>query len=268
MKFLYVVPVLIVAAGLGASASPGLDRARLAQPSSPPSTPPWLREPGLAEAWQDETDGETDPHAGVHVMPSDTASGACTYDPGEAPGCASCGDDADPHAGVHANADPHAGEHAAEDPHAGMYAGADPHAGMHADDPHADDPHAGLAAEEPAPYARVQPVNAAPVERSPAANGKTVAEVFSARGVLDQTRVTVRGTVVKLTEGILGKNYLHLRDGTGTAEGGDDDLTVTSTEAFSLGETVEVEGQLAIDQDVGVGYSYPALLADARRVQR
>ena len=261
MKFLYVVPVLIAAAALGASASPGGDRARDARSSAAPTTPPWLREPGLAQAWQDETDdAEGATHAGVHATPSDPTSGACTYDPGEAAGCATCGEEADPHAGD----DPHAGIHAGDDPHAGIHAGDDPHAGMYT----GDDPHSGLAADEPVPHAPAQPVNAAPVERSPAANGKTVAEVFSARSTLDQTRVTVRGTVVKLTEGILGKNYLHLRDGTGTAEAGDDDLTVTTTEAFSLGETVEVEGQLAIDQDVGVGYTYPALLADASRVQR
>ena len=108
----------------------------------------------------------------------------------------------------------------------------------------------------------------AAVERSPAPNGKTVAELFATRRELDQKKVTVRGTVVKLTEGVLGKTYLHLRDGTGSPEQGDDDLTVTTTEPFALGETVELEGQLAIDQDVGVGYSYPALLADAARVRR
>jgi hypothetical protein len=238
MKFLYVVPILIVAAALGANASPSLERTRLAEPG-PPTTPPWLREPALAAAGHAEVGGEGDPHAGVHAVPSE---GTCTYDPGEEPGCASCGDDPDPHAGVYSG----------DDPHAGVYTG---------------DPHAALAADEPAPHAPPQPVDTAPVERSRAANGKTVAEVFSARSALDQTRVTVRGTVVKLTEGVLGKNYLHLRDGTGSVEGGDDDLTVTTTEAFVIGETVEVEGQLAIDQDVGVGYSYPALLADASRVK-
>lgn len=262
MKFLYVVPVLIAAAALGASASPTGDRSRASQSSAPHTTPPWLREPGLAQAWHGEAD-EGDPHAGVHAAPSDTASGSCTYDPSEAPGCASCAQEDDPHAGAYAD-DPHAGMYAANDPHAGMYATDDPHAGAYA----ADDPHAGLAADEAPPHAQPQSVTVAPVERSRATNGKTVAEVFSARTALDQKRVTVRGTVVKLTEGILGKNYLHLRDGTGSAAGGDDDLTVTTTEAFVIGETVEVEGELAIDQDVGVGYAYPALLANASRVQR
>jgi len=169
--------------------------------------------------------------------------------------------ESDPHAD-----DPHAGLYANDDPHAGLSADDDPHAGLYAD----DDPHPGMAPTEALPPADdlAQPVAApAPVERSRAPNGKTVAEVFAARRSLDQTRVTVRGTVVKLTEGVLGKTYLHLRDGTGTAEAGDDDLTVTTRDAIVLGETVELDGLLAIDQDVGVGYSYPALLADASRVR-
>ena len=254
MKFLYIVPILAVSAALGASsASPARDRERPAHPPSAPVTPPWLRDQELGDQSYDEVDDDSDPHAGVYATSPDTASGACTYDPGEAPDCASCGEDDDPHAGMYA-----------DDPHAGLYVAGDPHTGMSADNPHADG-----AADGPLAHAFAPPVNAAaPVERSRAPNGKSVAEVFSARNALDQTRVTVRGTVVKLTEGVLGKTYLHLRDGTGTAEAGDDDLTVTTMEAFSLGETVEVEGRLAIEQDVGVGYSYPALLADASRVQR
>ena len=171
----------------------------------------------------------------------------------------------DPHAGHYPSDDPHAGHyHPSDDPHAGHYPSDDPHAGMPADEVHAQ----VLGLPAPATGEANAENAAAPVERSQAPNGKTVAEVFAARRALDQTRVTVRGTVVKLTEGVLGKTYMHLRDGTGTAEGGDDDLTVTTVEAISLGETVEVEGRLAIDQDVGVGYSYPALLADASRVRR
>jgi hypothetical protein len=74
--------------------------------------------------------------------------------------------------------------------------------------------------------------------------------------------------VVKLNEGILGKTYLHLRDGSGSAERGDDDLTPTTTEAFDLGDTVELEGELAVDQDVSAGYVYAALLTDATCVAR
>ena len=106
------------------------------------------------------------------------------------------------------------------------------------------------------------------LERSRGPNGHSVEEIYASRQQLAGQKVRVRGTVVKLNEGILGKTYLHLRDGSGSAEGGNDDLTATTTEAFTLGETVELEGQLAIDQDVGAGYVYDALLADASRVAR
>lgn len=253
MKFMYVVPVLAISAALGVtSASRHLEPAQPAQPLAAPITPPWLSAP------QDEDDG--DPHAGLYAaMPDaeddadDDAPGACTYDPNEPTTCDDC-EDVEAAGGELRDGDAHAGLYVDDDPDAPSYAG--------------DDPHAGLAAGGVDPDVTETARALAPVERSNARNGKTVAEVFAARSTLDQTQVAVRGTVVKLTEGVLGKTYLHLRDGTGTAEAGDDDLTVTTTEPFALGETVEVEGRLAIDQDVGVGYSYPALLADASRVQR
>ena len=151
--------------------------------------------------------------------------------------------------------------------HAGMYEAGDddPHAGLYAADDAEDSVYE--AVYEPVPIDTASaPPPALPVARSQAPNAKNVAEVYAGRTALDQKTLRVRGVVVKLTEGILGKNFLHLQDGSGSTEAGDNDLTVTSTEAFQLGETVEVEGRLAIDQDVGVGYSYPALLTAATRV--
>jgi hypothetical protein len=167
----------------------------------------------------------------------------------------------------------------------------DPHAGLYADDEAADevhgtpdpqtcpaqgdtddDPHAGLYADDEPEVAVASPPSTAAlagasVERSKAPNGKSVAEVFAGRAALAEQRVRVRGTVVKVTENVLGKTYLHLRDGSGREQDGDADLTVTTTESFELGETVEIEGQLAIDQDIGVGIVYAALLGDATRVR-
>lgn len=166
---------------------------------------------------------------------------------------------ADPHAGLPAGAeDPHASledRHTGlEDPHAGVYPDVEP--GLDAD----DDPYerVGLA---PAPELRVEKL-----ERSRAANGHSVEEIHAGRRTLAGQKLRVRGTVVKLNEGILGQTYLHLRDGSGSAERGDDDLTVTTTEPFELGEIVELEGELAIDRDVGAGYVYAALLTQATRV--
>ncbi|MET0410301.1 MAG: hypothetical protein ABW217_03345 [Polyangiaceae bacterium] len=158
---------------------------------------------------------------------------------------------ADPHANI---GDPH--EHQHDDPHAAYQGADDAQAQFH--DDHADDPHGSL----------LDVPDVAPLARSAASNARSVVEIVAQRGALSDRVVSVRATVVKLTEGILGKTYLHLRDGSGSAAGGDHDLTATTTEPFELGETIEVEGRVTIDQDIGLGYRYPVLLAETRRVTR
>lgn len=178
----------------------------------------------------------------------------------------------DPHAGLYHDDDPHAGLHDPSDPHAALHdphaALHDPHAALHgAHDPH--DPHDAwqTAADLHGARAPSAPPTVAPVERSRAANGRTVAEIFEQRAALNGKRVSLRATVVKATDGVLGKTYLHLQDGSGSPERETHDLTATTTEVIELGETLEVEGVLAIDHDVGLDYRYPALLADVKRVR-
>jgi len=99
------------------------------------------------------------------------------------------------------------------------------------------------------------------VERAP--GGKTIAEIFAGKAALKDQQVTLRGKVVKFTGKVLGKNWLHLRDGTG-AEGVDNDLTVTSTDVAAVGDVVTVSGVVHLDRDIGAGYAYPVLIEDAK----
>lgn len=208
----------------------------------------------------------------------------------------------DPHAGPHGAGDPHAASYGDGDPHAGLYGAGDPHAGLHgADEPHAavygdgelasggscphvenselaggadltegdpaaaphgaGDPHAGTRAPS---GAQVPPQG---VPRSSAHNGYTVAELHARRSKLAEQAVRVRGVVVKRTDGILGETFLHLQDGTGSAKGEDHDLTVTTTEVFDLGETVELQGLVRVDQDLGLGYRYAVMLTGATHAE-
>jgi hypothetical protein len=96
-----------------------------------------------------------------------------------------------------------------------------------------------------------------------AEGGKTVAEVFAAREQLAGKSVTVRGKVVKTNAGIMGSNWVHIRDGSG-AEGAND-LTVTTNDAVpKIGDTVLVTGQAALNKDFGMGYAYPVILEGAK----
>lgn len=91
-------------------------------------------------------------------------------------------------------------------------------------------------------------------------DGFTVAEVFGRRQELSGKTASVRGKVVKVSLEIMGRNWVHLQDGSGDAKAGTHDLLVTTSETARVGETVTARGTVAKDQDFGAGYRYSALL--------
>lgn len=96
---------------------------------------------------------------------------------------------------------------------------------------------------------------------APAPGGQTVADVFASKDALAGKPVVVRGKVVKVNNGILGRNWLHLQDGTGTQ--GTNDLIVTTQATVAKGDVVVARGKLGTDKDFGAGYRYPVLVEDA-----
>lgn len=96
-----------------------------------------------------------------------------------------------------------------------------------------------------------------------AEGGKTVAEVFTEKDALAGQKVVVRGKVVKTNAGIMSKDWVHVRDGSGTD--GTNDLTVTTTmnPLPQIGDTVLVTGTAVTNKDFGMGYQYPVLVEDA-----
>jgi hypothetical protein len=60
----------------------------------------------------------------------------------------------------------------------------------------------------------------------------------------------------------MGKNWLHIQDGTGAI--GDNDLLITSADKAKFGDTVLVEGTVATNRDFGAGYKYRVMVEDAR----
>lgn len=119
------------------------------------------------------------------------------------------------------------------------------------------------------------PVGAAPagdvvipkLEKAAGPLGRRIAEIFAQKKELAGKKVRVRGVVVKATNGIMGKNFVHLRDGSGSEKSLDHDLSVTTTEDLPKGKTVLLEGTLVLDKDLGAGYKYDALLEDAKSVE-
>ncbi len=102
------------------------------------------------------------------------------------------------------------------------------------------------------------------VEKATGQNAYTVAELYSNKAKLDNKEVTVRGKVVKVSPNIMGKTWIHVQDGTGSAEQGTHNLVcTTSTGTASVGDIVTVTGVLKTDKDFGYGYKYEVMLEDA-----
>jgi hypothetical protein len=101
------------------------------------------------------------------------------------------------------------------------------------------------------------------VAKAKGPDARTVAEIVAKRTEFKDKPVTVSGKVVKSTSGVMGKNWLHLRDGTGTAADGTDDVVVTTQDEAKVGDVVTAKGVVRTDVDLGSGYTYKVLVEGA-----
>ena len=90
----------------------------------------------------------------------------------------------------------------------------------------------------------------------------TIEEIYAGKKALAKSPVKVRAKVVKFLPDIMGKNWIHIQDGTGSAEGRNNDITVATTETADVGDEIIVQGTLSIDKDLGAGHVFAALIED------
>lgn len=119
-----------------------------------------------------------------------------------------------------------------------------------------------LPAGHPSPVGRMAPPKVDFTGLKPAKDGKTIAEIYAGSAKLAGKSVKFRGKVVKYNANILGKNWLHIQDGTGSD--GSNDLLVTTKSEAKRGDTVLIEGVVALNKDFGSGYKYKLLVEEAK----
>ncbi len=113
------------------------------------------------------------------------------------------------------------------------------------------------------PHTGAPKVDDKPVEKVAKATGpdaRTVAEVYAQKAQLKGKTVAVRGKVVKFASNIMGKNWVHLRDGSGAAANGTNDLVATTKDTVRAGALVTARGVVNTDVDIGMGVKYQVLL--------
>jgi hypothetical protein len=109
----------------------------------------------------------------------------------------------------------------------------------------------------------VTPLQEVAVAKAQGDNAYRVEEIYARAGELNGKKVRVQGKVVKFNASIMGKNWVHLQDGTGNPMQNTHDLVFTTGETVELNSVVTLEGTLAADKDFGAGYKYAAIVEQA-----
>ena len=106
-------------------------------------------------------------------------------------------------------------------------------------------------------------IKALKVDKATGPDARTVAETWAQKASLSEKTVMIRGKVVKFNSGVMGRNWVHLQDGTGDPAKGTHDITVTTRNEVAKGEVATLKGIVRLNKDFGAGYAYALLIEDA-----
>jgi hypothetical protein len=99
----------------------------------------------------------------------------------------------------------------------------------------------------------------------PVTGGLSLADLFANRDEHADKAVTVKGKVTKVNRAIMGKNWIHLQDGTGDAT--NYDLTITTQDEVNVDDVVAFTGTITLNKDFGAGYKYDIIMEDAKQLK-
>lgn len=122
-----------------------------------------------------------------------------------------------------------------------------------------------VATEAENPHAGAPAVVESDLKIEKPKNGTSLAELFSAKKSFSGKSIIVKGKVVKVNNGIMDKNWVHIVDGTKFENQGD--LAITTTETVNIGDIVTFKGVVILDKDFGQGYVYDILMEEAKLVK-
>ncbi len=91
----------------------------------------------------------------------------------------------------------------------------------------------------------------------------SIAELLEDPAAYEGQVVELTGTCTKINEGILGRNWLHLKDGTADTQ----DLVMTSSDAVDPGSEITIRAIVNLNRDFGAGYSYDVLLEEGKIIR-
>ncbi|MBK8548039.1 MAG: hypothetical protein IPL63_11900 [Saprospiraceae bacterium] len=78
--------------------------------------------------------------------------------------------------------------------------------------------------------------------------------------------ITVSGEITKVNNGIMGRNWVHMNDGSKN-KGKNIDLTITTQMNIPVGAKVALSGKIVLNKDFGAGYRYDVIMEEAQAVR-
>ena len=93
----------------------------------------------------------------------------------------------------------------------------------------------------------------------------SIAKLMEAKGGYSGKTIRVKGKITKYNPSILGKNWIHLQDGTQFNNAFD--LTITTDSQLVIGDTATFEGKITLKKDFGYGYFYDVIMEDGKLIK-
>ncbi|MCB2219981.1 MAG: hypothetical protein KQI35_06255 [Bacteroidetes bacterium] len=90
----------------------------------------------------------------------------------------------------------------------------------------------------------------------------SINELYANREKYADKIVRIRAQVTQFSDSIMGKNWIHMQDG--SEYNGVFDLVATSEKFISVGEIAVFEGKILLNKDFGFGYFYEILMEETQ----
>lgn len=92
----------------------------------------------------------------------------------------------------------------------------------------------------------------------------TIKDIFEQKDELGGKTIEVKGKVSKISQQIMGTDWVHIEDGTGTKPEKNNKLIFRSNQGgINIGDEVVAKGVLNLNKNFGYGYSYQVIVEDA-----
>lgn len=116
------------------------------------------------------------------------------------------------------------------------------------------------------PHGQVRLPKKSDISVTPVEDGITIEKLYSDKDQYSGAQIKIRGQVVKFTPQIMGKNWVHIQDGTSYDK--NFELTITTQDMVKRGDIVTFEGEITLNKDIGAGYAYELLMENGKILEK